>query len=228
MRINPAGHCRIQAGKMNACLAMSLPMSDAPRAGAIPESADTELVRRAASGDMRAFEALYRRHSGRVHGAVWRLSGMNEARAEELTQEAFVRAYRAFDRHDPAQPFIAWIMRIARNHCLDVLRRRSHEAKLFGDEAVETAAAEAPAADGLGAALTTERATAVNAAVAKLPERYRVPLALAYYADADYDDIATTLGITRNHVGVLLCRAKQLLRQSLRDDDVAAQAEGSR
>ena len=56
---------------------------------------------------------------------------------------------------------------------------------------------------------------AVNAAVAKLPERYRVPLALAYYADADYDQIAATLKITRTHVGVLLFRAKQLLRQSL-------------
>jgi DNA-directed RNA polymerase specialized sigma24 family protein len=44
-----------------------------------------------------------------------------------------------------------------------------------------------------------------------------VPLALAYYADADYDEIATTLGITRTHVGVLLCRAKQMLRQSLAD-----------
>jgi RNA polymerase sigma factor (sigma-70 family) len=65
--------------------------------------------------------------------------------------------------------------------------------------------------------LTTESASAVNAAVAKLPERYRVPLALAYFADADYDEIATTLGITRTHVGVLLCRAKQMLRQSLAD-----------
>ena len=46
-----------------------------------------------------------------------------------------------------------------------------------------------------------------------------MPLALAYYADADYDEIATALGITRNHVGVLLCRAKQLLRQSLSGDD---------
>ena len=90
-------------------------------------------------------------------------------------------------------------MSIARNHCLDLLRRRSRRKRaLFGDEAEEAAAAEAPGDDGLGAALGAERAAAVNAAVAKLPERYRVPLALAYYADADYDEIATSLGITRN------------------------------
>lgn len=173
-----------------------------------------------------AFAELYAAHYRQVRGLCRQLLGSTE-RGEDAAQEAFVRAYRAFERHDPAQPFIAWIMRIARNHCLDILRRRSHEAKLFGDEAVETAAAESPAAEGLGAALTAERATAVNAAVAKLPERYRVPLSLAYYADADYDDIATTLGITRNHVGVLLCRAKQLLRQSLADDDAGMDA-GSR
>ena len=87
---------------------------------------------------------------------------------------------------------------------------------MFGDEGEEAAAAAAaPGADGLGAVITAERAAAVNAAVAKLPERYRVPLALAYYADADYDQIAATLKITRTHVGVLLFRAKQLLRQSL-------------
>jgi RNA polymerase sigma factor (sigma-70 family) len=106
-------------------------------------------------------------------------------------------------------------MRIARNHCLDVLRRRSRERALFGDEEAESVAIQAPGTDGLGAALTAERAAEVNAAVAKLPERYRVPLALAYFGDQDYDEIAAALGITRNHVGVLLCRAKQLLRQSL-------------
>jgi DNA-directed RNA polymerase specialized sigma24 family protein len=61
------------------------------------------------------------------------------------------------------------------------------------------------------------RRQGIGVGPAKLPERYRVPLALAYYADADYDEIATTLGITRTHVGVLLCRAKQMLRQSLAD-----------
>jgi len=81
---------------MSACLAMPLPMTEAPRTQPAPsQDADAELVRRAVTGEMRAFEALYRRHAGRVHGAVWRLSGMNEARAEELTQEAFIRAWQA-------------------------------------------------------------------------------------------------------------------------------------
>jgi RNA polymerase sigma-70 factor (ECF subfamily) len=167
-----------------------------------------------------AFAESYAAHYRQVRGLCRQLLGSAD-RAEDAAQEAFARAYRAYASYDPAQPFVAWVMSIARNYCLDLLRRGSKERALFGSEAEEAAAAEAPGVDGLGAALTAERASAVNAAVAKLPEKYRVPLALAYFADADYDDIATTLGITRNHVGVLLCRAKQLLRQAL-----SADAEG--
>jgi RNA polymerase sigma-70 factor (ECF subfamily) len=110
---------------MNACLAMPLPMTDAPRANAVPESPDTELVRRAAGGDMRAFEALYRRHASRVHGAVWRLSGMNPARADELTQEAFGRARQKLGsvRHESA--FSTWLHRHA--FIVALLHRRGRE-----------------------------------------------------------------------------------------------------
>jgi RNA polymerase sigma-70 factor (ECF subfamily) len=162
-----------------------------------------------------AFGHFYEMHYRQVLGLCRQLLGSAE-RAEDAAQEAFLRAYRAFASYDSSNPFAAWIMSIARNHCLDLLRRRSTERTLFGDEGEEAAAAvAAPGGDGLGAVITAERAAAVNAAVAKLPERYRVPLALAYYADADYDEIAATLEITRTHVGVLLYRAKQLLREAL-------------
>jgi RNA polymerase sigma-70 factor (ECF subfamily) len=165
-----------------------------------------------------AFAELYKTHYRQVRGLCRQLLGSPE-RAEDAAQEAFIRAYRAYDRYDPTQPFLAWIMQIARNHCLDILRRRSTETALFGREDEEAVAAvAAPDPDSLGAALGAERAAAVNAAVAKLPEKYRVPLALAYFADSSYDEIAAELGITRTHVGVLLCRGKQMLRKSLAED----------
>ena len=176
-----------------------------------------------------AFAEAYTAHYRQVRGLCRQLMGSVD-RADDAAQEAFVRAYRAYARYDPGQPFVGWIMGIARNHCLDLLRRRSTEAALFGKEVEEAADAESAEKTGLQAVLGTERAVAVNAAVAKLPERYRVPLALAYFADADYDEIATTLGITRTHVGVLLCRAKQMLRQTLADagmDPRASATHGS-
>jgi RNA polymerase sigma-70 factor, ECF subfamily len=173
-----------------------------------------------------AFAEAYTAHFRQVRGLCRQLLGSTD-RAEDAAQEAFIRAYRALASYDSAQPFAGWIMRIARNHCLDLLRRRSTEKALFGNEAEEAALTEAPEPDGLKAVLDAERASEVNAAVARLPERYRVPLALAYYADADYNEIAGQLGITRTHVGVLLCRAKQLLRQSLAGVGVDARADAT-
>jgi RNA polymerase sigma factor (sigma-70 family) len=63
--------------------------------------------------------------------------------------------------------------------------------------------------------ISAHEADAITAAVEALPEQYRLPIVLAYYADASYDEIANTLGITPNHVGVLLLRGKRRLRQDL-------------
>jgi len=166
-----------------------------------------------------AFAELYRSHYAQIRGLCRHLLG-SPARGEDAAQETFLRAYRSFANYDRGQPFAGWIMSIARHHCLDLLRRRGTEAALFGTEADEAAGIAAESASQLGTLLTAERARAVNAAVAGLPERYRWPLALAYYADASYDDIARELGITRTHVGVLLTRAKQLLRKQLAEEAV--------
>jgi RNA polymerase sigma-70 factor (ECF subfamily) len=163
-----------------------------------------------------AFAELYRTHYRQVRALCRQLLGAE--RAEDAAQEAFTRAYRNLDGYDRALPFGGWIMSIARNHCLDLLRRRGTERTLFGTEAAEAEAVAHEGPDQVGSLVLAERAAAVNAAVAALPERYRVPLALAYYADASYDEIAHELGITRTHVGVLLCRAKQLLRKTLAEE----------
>lgn len=141
--------------------------------------------------------------------------------AEDAAQDAFVRAYRALDRYDPAQPFATWVVGIARNHCIDLLRRRRYGELRFGDEATELAAAESESADGVDALVISERSGQVRAAIAALPEKYRLPIVLAYYDEASYDEIAQALGISRNHVGVLLLRGKHALRKAL-------SAEGAR
>lgn len=160
------------------------------------------------------FEQLYRSHYRRVYGLCRQLLGAGGS-AEDAAQETFMRAYRAFDRYDPAQPFSAWIMSIASRYCIDVVRRRAKEARLFHGEDVallDPDSGEVPALDAL---LTSERAAELKAAIASLPDKQRIPLVLAYYRDASYDEIAAALGITRNHVGVLILRAKQALRRQM-------------
>ena len=91
-------------------LTADLPISEATR-----HDADAALVRRAVGGEAAAFEQLYRRHAGRVHGAILRLVGMDRARAEELTQDAFVQAWRKLGSFRFESAFATWLHRLGVN-----------------------------------------------------------------------------------------------------------------
>jgi RNA polymerase sigma-70 factor (ECF subfamily) len=160
------------------------------------------------------FDALYRDHYRRVYGLCLRLLRV-PVQAEEAAQEVFVRAYRAFDQYDTSQPFAAWVLGIASNHCIDLIRRRSREGDLFGDADAELADLESETPDALEALVDAERASGIRMAIAALPDKYRLPIVLAYYNEWSYEAIAAELGITRNHVGVLLLRARRSLRSML-------------
>lgn len=153
-----------------------------------------------------------------------------------------MRGYRAYAQYRPEEPFGAWIGAIASNYCVDQLRRHRRLATVFAEtpedaatmaetgadvatdgteSAVNTAATTAASADqnGVGALISAHRAETINRAVDALPEKYRLPIVLAYYRGASYDEIAETLGITPNHVGILLLRGRQRLRRDLTEFD---------
>lgn len=159
-----------------------------------------------------AFEILYKEYYVRVFGLCRRLLG-NDSQAEDATQEAFMRAYRSFSKYDSDQPFWQWIAAIASNHCVDLLRRRNKSEALFATEQGELAAATDQGGDELIAG--DQDAALLARAVGDLPDKYRVPVVLAYFRELSYDQIARELDISRNHVGVLLLRAKQQLRARL-------------
>jgi RNA polymerase sigma-70 factor (ECF subfamily) len=135
--------------------------------------------------------------------------------AEDAAQEVFVRAYRSLSSYDPNQPFAAWVLRIASNHCIDLLRRRSKAPMLFGDFDTEFNDVQSADPTALDALIDAQRSDEVRAAIGTLPDKYRIPITLAYYNELNYDEIAAELSITRNHVGVLLLRARQSLRRAL-------------
>ncbi len=126
-----------------------------------------------------------------------------------------MRAYKNFRKYNTDQSFWKWIASIANNHCIDLLRQQTRTDALFGDEAIELE--QLPAADTpvLSDLISFEEADSLNGAVAKLSAKYRVPLVLAYFNQLSYIEIAEQLNISRNHVGVLLLRAKQRLRADL-------------
>ena len=158
-----------------------------------------------------AFDILYREYYVRVFGLCRRLLNSPQ-QAEDAAQEVFMRAYKSFNKYKSEQPFWQWIAAIANNYCIDLLRKRARTESLFGEEADELDQLEADNPGVLDNVLTMENVKMVNAAIANLPEKYRVPLVLAYFNQSPYDEIAAQLNISRNHVGVLLLRAKQQLR----------------
>ncbi len=164
-----------------------------------------------------AFEVLYREYYARVHGLCRRLLGTGDL-AEDAVQETFMRAYRNFRKYDPSLPFWQWIAAIANNYCIDLLRKKTKTQALFGEESVEAESiVDADGSQPVAEVIAAQDADRLQAAVLDLPPKYRVPVVLAYFSQLSYDEIAEQLNISRNHVGVLLLRAKQQLRGALSD-----------
>ena len=178
-----------------------------------------ELVRQARAGDEAALAALYQQFRLRVFGLCRYLLGARED-AEDATSEVFLKAQRAMDTYDDAFPFDRWLLSITSHHCLDVLRRRRTERRLFDPESLDTYEPPLPGPTALGALLTAEEQERVQRAIAALPDHYRLPLTLRYYSDLSYDEIARSLGLNRNHVATLIYRAKKELRRRLASREV--------
>lgn len=179
----------------------------------IPEVAaetDAALAKSAAGGDAAAFEAIYRRHAGRVHGVIVRLVGAHGVRAEDLTQEAFVRAWQALPKFRFESAVSTWLHRLAVTTALMELRSRRSGPRFDEDE---------NAVDGLGVADSAGNGTALSMdlerAVATLPPRARAVLVLHDIEGWKHEEIANELNMAVGSSKAQLHRARQLLRTRL-------------
>ena len=160
------------------------------------------------------FDEAYRKHSRRIL-ALCRYLLKSADEAEDATHEVFVRAYEKRSTIDHSKSRLNWLLKIATNHCLDRLRRRSSEARIFETAGFDRIGPSRVSEDTLEYLVQAEKGKSVRSAVQSLPEKYRVPLVLAYYNQFSYDEIGKTLGLKRNTVATLLFRAKQQLRKEL-------------
>jgi RNA polymerase sigma-70 factor, ECF subfamily len=161
-----------------------------------------------------SFADIYKEHHRRVLSLCSYLLNSQNA-AEDAAHEIFIRAQRRMETYDPALPFSSWIMKVASNHCIDILRRRGLEKRLFGVDDPETLHLSSNQPSPLSQVITAERGETVRRALAALPDKFRVPIVLAYYNEFNYDQIAAVMQIPRNTVATLLFRGKQILREKL-------------
>lgn len=171
---------------------------------------DRDDVCAAAAGDRHAFQRLYQLHVGRVHGAVYRLAGYDHARAEDLTQDAFIRAWQKLPgfRHESA--FGTWLYRLAVNVALMDIRARGADPVSMMDEEDLPDAGSTP--------FCAAEREELEHAVGKLPPRARAVLVLHDVEGWKHEEIGAELGMAVGTSKAQLHRARGLLRKILGDN----------
>jgi RNA polymerase sigma-70 factor (ECF subfamily) len=192
------------------------PVRSAANVGIRLDDADAALVARAKAGDREAFEQLVRCHAHRVYAVARRL-GLPCDAAEEVTQEAFLRAWRGIGSFRGDARFFTWLYRIAVNEAKRRLERepaRTLVRSLDDDVAVEP---QDVRQEPYTRVAHTELRQALTAAVLALPLNYRAPLILRDVEGLSTADAAAVLGLGEAALKSRLHRARAAVRGALQD-----------
>jgi len=185
----------------------------------VTDPREAELLRRAREGDTRAFGRLVEIYQDLLYGLVFRMV-RDASLAEELTQDAFVKAFRRLDSFRGDARFSTWLYRIAVNVCYDqrgsaAARNRSRETSL---DAPETGRMDPPAQDALPDEDLESReiASLFRAGVNALEPKYRAAFLLRHQEGLSYGEIASVLEISENNAKVRVHRAREMVLEALR------------
>lgn len=177
-------------------------------------------VRRAQEGDVRAFEQLFQQYHRGIYNTIYQMT-RNDADAADLTQEVFVRAYRALPRLQTPEAFTAWLYRIAvnlsRNWLRDRGRIRVESLELPGEEGEEGNTREIADPSGDPAALlqTRDMQERVQKAIAGLSPDHRQVVTLHHLEGMPVEEIARVVGCSIGTVKSRLSRARENLKRKL-------------
>ncbi|HEX2164222.1 MAG TPA: RNA polymerase sigma factor, partial [Thermoanaerobaculia bacterium] len=185
----------------------------APAPAAVPGPSDEELVARAGAGETGAFAELMRRHNQRLFRLA-RAVVRDDREAEDVVQEAYVRAFTHLDRFEGRARFATWLSRIALHEALARVRRGRRFAALGEEETVSDLPASLPRGPEERAA-NRELAAALAAAVDALPESHRAVFVLREVEGLSTAETAEVLGLSEPNVKVRLHRARAALRADL-------------
>jgi len=186
----------------------------------VVEFADT-VTEVARDEDRREFDSLVERYHKQAYNIAYRMAG-NHADAEDLTQEAFIRAFRFFGQYRRELPFDSWLYKIMSNVFIDRLRRKPKVKLRSLDQPVVTEDGEAqfdvadPSAGPEDVILSKEMDGRIQAALDTLPEAFRMTVIYADIEGLSYEEIAEA---TKTNIGTVrsrLHRGRRLLRDKLK------------
>ena len=182
------------------------PVASAARAAALA------LVERCRSGDLTAFEELYRAHAGKLFSVACRMLG-NPADAEDLLQEIFLTAHRKLDSFRGEAALGTWLYRLATNQCLDYLRSRAARTNQVTDALEDEAGPFEPAGRTLAEQTVTKMD--LERALARLPEGCRAAFVLHDVQGLEHREVAEALGIAEGTSKSQVHKARLRLRSLL-------------
>jgi RNA polymerase sigma-70 factor, ECF subfamily len=188
---------------------------------------DHQLVERARRGAEDASRELVERYERPVFNLVLRMV-REPAVAEELAQDAFVKAFQRLDTFDPAYKFSNWVLKIAHNTTIDYLRRQRPTLVPLDDvdeeESQRLAGQAQTPPDPFESAQRADLAAALERALERLRPEYRQVIVLRYQEDLSYDDIAEVTGLPLGTIKSHLHRARQAMAELLSDSGWAPQS----
>jgi RNA polymerase sigma-70 factor, ECF subfamily len=183
-----------------------------------PAGDDERLASACASGDTRAFEAIYHRLGERMKSVAWNHLG-NAHDAEDAVQETFLKIHRAASTFTGEASFSTWAFRILVNTCYDILRKRRRRIEETPiDETIEAVGGAAPSVDD------AKRMT-LRRLLANLPEQRRTVFTLFEIEGLSHAEIAGILGITEGNSKWILFATKKELRQKWTTDSFTANSQ---
>lgn len=167
----------------------------------------------ARQGDKNAFGKLVGAYQGPIFNLAYRMLG-NAGEAEEAAQEVFIRAYTRLETYKPNHKFSTWMLSIASNYCIDLLRKRralllSIDEPLPPHPALMSDRNLGPEAQ----AVDRDRKDLVQGLLAELPEDYREAVVLRYWYELSYDEIAEVMDTTVSAIKSRLFRARRQLAE---------------
>jgi RNA polymerase sigma-70 factor, ECF subfamily len=176
------------------------------------DALESQAIAAVKGGDRSAYDYLVTKYMKRVMSVAWGIV-RNAADAEDLAQEAFVKAYRSMDRFRSGEPFGPWIFRIVTNLSLDVMKHRTkfRDEELSGQEpAARRDSASLPAT-------TSEIGRRIDQAIELLPQMQRVVARLFLVEEFEHFEIASMTGLSEGTVRSHLSLARKKLRERLAD-----------
>lgn len=178
---------------------------------------DEMLATQVLNGELSAFEELVNRYKGSVFSIIYRMLGQYQE-AEDISQEVFLIVYQKLYQFDTDKRFGPWIHKIAVNTTISFLRKKKKVTTLTFDETYIQAAEDLPMLNVVDPEITLENKELledIESAIKELSDNYKMVIILRYQLELTNQEIADTLGITKENVEVKIHRARKALRKNL-------------